>query len=232
MSPALGPTPFAVETIAFAAGPYCLEGWLAYPEAGRPRAATVIAGPQPLLGGSLDNNVVRALGDGLAERGLLTLRFNYRGVGRSDGPPVAVTSNLAEFWRTSHLADELDWRHDLEGALAYVRQVGGDAPLVLIGYSFGCALLPLVSAAGPRVLIAPTLGKHDYSPYLARTDPMLVIASDDDFAAPSAALAAWFGALRGQKKLLRGGFDNHFFRGHEGEVLAAVLDFINDYAGR
>jgi hypothetical protein len=42
----------------------------------------VLAGPHPLLGGTLHNNVVRGLGDGPARGGLATLRFNYRGVGQ------------------------------------------------------------------------------------------------------------------------------------------------------
>jgi alpha/beta superfamily hydrolase len=231
MSPVHVPAPFVVEVIGFVAGPYRLEGRLAYPEVGQPPAAAVIAGPQPLLGGSLENNVVRTLGDGLAERGLITLRFNYRGVGQSEGPRIDVTRNLAEFWRTSHLADELEWRHDLDGALTRLRQATGELPVVLIGYSFGCVLLPLVSCAGPRVLIAPTLGKHDYTPYQTRNDPVLVVASDDDFATPSAALAAWFAGLASPKQLLRGRFDNHFFRGHESWLVAAVFDFITHHTG-
>jgi len=73
------------------------------------RGAVVIAGPHPLLGGNMRNNVVRCLGDGLAEMGFLTLRFDYRGVGRSRGPQGDVTRHLAEFWKTSHAPGEMDF---------------------------------------------------------------------------------------------------------------------------
>src|SRR5665213_3140276 len=95
------------EDVLFLAGPHLLHGELAYPEEGRALGAVVFAGPHPLLGGNMRNNVVRCLGDGLAQRGLLTLRFDYRGVGRSQGPPVDVTQHLAEFWRTGYAPGEM-----------------------------------------------------------------------------------------------------------------------------
>ena len=59
------------EDVLLRAGPYLLHGELAYPEAGRALGAVVFAGPHPLLGGNMRNNVVRCLGDGLAQRGLV-----------------------------------------------------------------------------------------------------------------------------------------------------------------
>src|SRR5690349_2781214 len=72
-----------VETVQFTAGPYKLEGELAYSippfdlsadgdEGGRMRGGVVLAGSHPLLGGNMHNNVVRGLGDGLAEHGWAT----------------------------------------------------------------------------------------------------------------------------------------------------------------
>ena len=58
-----------VEGVRFRAGAAELRGELVYPEALSPRGRVVLAGPPPLLGGALRNNVVRALGDGLAARG-------------------------------------------------------------------------------------------------------------------------------------------------------------------
>lgn len=50
-----------------------------------PRAYGVVCHPHPLQGGTLDNKVVYALARALQDVGLPTLRFNYRGVGRSTG---------------------------------------------------------------------------------------------------------------------------------------------------
>ncbi len=103
----------------------------------------MLAGSHPLLGGNMHNNVVRGLGDGLAEGGWATLRFNYRGVGRSEGPRVDVARHMAEFWQTSHVRGEMDLWQDVQAAVEFLRSVIDPAlPLALIGYSFGCALLP------------------------------------------------------------------------------------------
>jgi uncharacterized protein len=222
-------SPLVVEEVFFPAGPYRLQGEFAYPESAPALAAAVIAGPHPLLGGNLHNNVVCGLGDGLAQRQLATLRFNYRGVGRSQGPKVDVVRNLAQFWQTSHVPEEMDLWQDLQGAVNFIRQSVPELALAMIGYSFGCALLPYVQpdpGATALILIAPTVGKHNYDSYLSVTRPKLVIVSDDDFATEAGELKDWFNRLREPKQLIRQRLDNHFFRDHEGwlaEIISAFL---------
>ncbi len=218
------------EDLRFRAGPYLLHGVLAYPEAGRASGAAVLAGPHPMLGGNMQNNVVRSLADGLAQRGLLTLRFDYRGVGGSEGPPVDVARHLAEFWRTSHAPNELDFGHDVQAAVDFVRQTAPGLALCLIGYSFGGALLPRVTSPEPPaalVLIAPTVDKHDYDAFRAATSPLLVIASDDDFATDTRRIEDWLGTLAMPRRLVRQRCDNHFFRGHEEWLTETVFRFLN-----
>ena len=187
------------EAVRFTAGPYRLEGELLYPEAVAPWGAVVVANPHPLLGGDMGNNVVRGLTDGLAERGLATLRFNYRGVGRSEGKPADVAVHLARFWETSHVSDELDLSRDLETAVSFLRgALPAGLPVAVVGYSFGCALLPrlqCVEELDALVLIAPTVAKHDYEPFRTVTRPLLVIAPEDDFATDAEELRRWFDRL-------------------------------------
>ena len=179
-----------VEHVRFPSGPYWLEGELAYPEDAVPCGAAVVAGPHPLLGGDMRNNVVVGLSDGLAARGLVALRFNYRGVGGSEGPAVDAAAHLARFWATSHVEDEGDFRLDLVAARDFLRSVTAEAPPALVGYSFGCTLLPhAAGAAEPLVLVAPTVGVHDYDSYDGRLNPLLVVASEDDFAADGGPVA-------------------------------------------
>jgi alpha/beta superfamily hydrolase len=189
-----------------------------------------MAGPHPLLGGDMLNNVVQGLGDGLAECGLATLRFNYRGVGQSQGPPVDVAAQMAQFWQTSHVADEPYLAQDATAAAAFLRtSVGAALPWALVGYSFGCSLLPPVAtsdAAAPLVLIAPTLGAHDYTAYQALANPMLVITSEDDFATDASQVRQWFDQLRAPRELVQERFDNHFFRGHEAWLVETIYAFL------
>jgi alpha/beta superfamily hydrolase len=203
---------------------------LAYPEVGRARGAVVIAGPHPLLGGNMQNNVVRHLADGLAQQSLLTLRFDYRGVGRSEGPRIDVARQLADFWKTSHAPGEMDFWQDVQGAIECVQQSVPRLPLVLVGYSFGCALLPCVHAGEDLValvLIAPTVAKHNYDAFRAVTSPLLVIASEDDFATDAERLEQWFGTLTMPRQLVQQRCDNHFFRGHEDWLIETVCQFLD-----
>ena len=82
MVPPLNESPIVVPN-----GPILLEGLIRVPEPGGRGPGTiagvVICHPHPLRGGDMHNNVVEALALGLAQRGLATLCFNFRGVGAS-----------------------------------------------------------------------------------------------------------------------------------------------------
>jgi alpha/beta superfamily hydrolase len=221
-----------VEEVYFSSKRLRLHGELVYPDSDRVIGVAVIAGPHPLLGGHMHNNVVRGIGDELARRQLVTLRFNYRGVGRSEGPRMDVIGNMAEFWQTSHVRDEMDLWLDVQGAIDFARQAAGpELPLALIGYSFGCALLPRVqlNVGSPAlILLAPTIAKHDYDSYPAVPNPKLIVASEDDFASDAVRLQDWFDKLSAPKRLIQKRFDNHFFRGHEAWLAETVFDFLRD----
>jgi len=220
---------FVSELVRLPGAPFALEGELAYPEQPVPLGGAVIAGPHPLLGGTMHNNVVTGLAEELARRRLAVLRFNYRGIGQSEGPPVDVLRNLAEFWATEHVPEEPAYRDDLAAATSFAQTVLGPARLALIGYSFGGSLLPYARATPdvPLVLVAPTIGTHDYDAFVPLANPLLVIASEDDFATTGDRLEDWYAQLACPRQLIRGQFDNHFFRGHEEWLAEAIFTFID-----
>ena len=226
------PDATVVEAIRFRAGPHLLEGELLYPESAAPWGAAVFADPHPLLGGEMGNNVVRGVTEELAACGLVALRFNYRGVGRSGGPAVDVAGQLARFWQTSHIPDELDLSLDLESAITCLRGiVGSNLPVAAVGYSFGSASLPRVSDTEQLdgfVLIAPTIAKHDYQPYEFVTRPMLVIAPRDDFATKEREVQRWYDRLMAPTELVFTQLDNHFFRGHEAWLAEKIVSFLGN----
>lgn len=79
----------AEETLTFSSGDLKLEGRIHLPRppgsAGEKLPGVVICHPHPLYGGDMHNNVVLALSRVLAEKGILALRFNFRGTGASEG---------------------------------------------------------------------------------------------------------------------------------------------------
>ena len=87
------------------------------PEGGS-RGIAVIAHPHPLFGGTMDNKVVQTLARAFVQSGWTALRFNFRGVGASQGT-----------------YDE--GRGEAQDLLAVVRELAGEGPLALAGFSFG-----------------------------------------------------------------------------------------------
>src|SRR5260221_12424431 len=69
--------------VSFRSGDLTLEGLLANPGRGAP--AAVVCHPHPMYGGSMHNNVVEAILAAMWQAGYTTLRFNFRGVGASEG---------------------------------------------------------------------------------------------------------------------------------------------------
>jgi alpha/beta superfamily hydrolase len=121
------------ETVSITAEHASLDGVLAYPFSGTPARAALIVGPHPMMGGRLDNNVVRATARGMAERGCLSLRFEF-------GGNQVSAEGMEAFWRTGHAPDDPKRADDTLAACAFLRRI---RPLttVAIGYSFGAALL-------------------------------------------------------------------------------------------
>lgn len=122
-----------------------LELVLSDPGEGRSGYA-IIAHPHPLHGGTLDNKVVQTLAKAFHGLGYTALRFNFRGVGDSDGVFDDGQGELEDF-----LCVE-----------AYAKQQFGDVDIALAGFSFGS----FVAASAAQklkphqlVLIAPAVGR-------------------------------------------------------------------------
>src|SRR5262249_940487 len=136
----------------------------------------------------------------------------------------------AEFWQTSHAPGEMDFGQDLQGAVEFVRQTAAGLPLALVGYSFGCALLPHVPPhedLASLALTAPPRAKHNYDPFLSVHRPLLALGSEDDFATDAERLDHWFGTLSMPRQLVRRRCDNHFYRVHEPWLLETVFRFLD-----
>ena len=86
--------------------------------AGAPKGVAVIAHPHPLFGGTMDNKVVQTLARAFVQTGWEAIRFNFRGVGASQGEHDAG-------------------RGEAQDLLEVVRQVAPQGPLALAGFSFG-----------------------------------------------------------------------------------------------
>jgi uncharacterized protein len=205
-----------------------LAGELAYPLS-ELRAMCLLANPHPYMGGRMDNNVIGRLAARLAATGVAALRFDYSGVGSSEGSSIDVESAMGEFWRTGAAPVDPLMIEDAAASLNWLRGLYR-APIFLIGYSFGAyvaASIHPVDAAGV-VLISPTIKQHAFDLSSVTDLPKLVIHADDDFANDDSAMTSWVQSLPSPKRTKRIVGGQHFFRGLEDCVAEEVIAFIDE----
>lgn len=149
-----------------------------------PRGLAVICHPHPQAGGTLDNKVVQTLARAFAQLGLRSVRFNFRGIGASEGAWDGGRGEVEDA-----LAVIAAYRHGAEA------EAGLALPLVLAGFSFGgyvaaeaARRLPEGAKAVRLVLVAPSTQKEQVPPVPSDT---LVIHGDADDVVPLAATLDW-----------------------------------------
>jgi alpha/beta superfamily hydrolase len=182
-----------------------------------PSGFTVVCHPHPLHGGALTNKVAYTLASSALQHGLAAVRFNFRGVGKSEG---AHDDGRGEADDTLAVAEWIS------------RQMPG-AKLVLAGFSFGAFVaLKAAARAKPALLItiAPPFKYFSEEPRPPRPPrpaaPWLVVHSTDDEVVPYADTQAVLDDYQpGPERVTLTGA-GHFFHGKLGQLQAAVSDFI------
>jgi alpha/beta superfamily hydrolase len=170
--------------------------------AGETAFRSIVSHPHPLYGGTMDNGVVMLAARALVAAGGETLRFNFRGVGGSDG--------LHDEGRGERL--------DLEAAIDALLAREPALPLLLAGYSFGAVMTldhltdtsRAGSGGGPRraidvagsLLIAPPVTHYQTRSWELGSIPTVVVYGDRDALTPPALLeeqaARWGRSVRCQ----------------------------------
>ncbi|MBL8311937.1 MAG: alpha/beta hydrolase [Burkholderiales bacterium] len=171
----------------------------------QPAALALICHPHPVHGGTMDNKVVQTLAKAFAELGCATLRFNFRGVGKSAG---AFDDGIGE-------------TEDAAAALLWARaQVPSSLPLIAAGFSFGCfvqsRLLPR-SQPQQLVLVGPAVSRFQLAGVPQDT---LVIHGEADDVVPLDAVMAWARPQGLPVTVFPG--TGHFFHGRLTELKAVV----------
>ena len=195
------------------------EGVMAQPDDGSgPWPGVVICHPHPLHGGNMDNNVVLALALGLAEEGFVTLRFNFRGVGGSEG---------------EHTGGEKEFQEVL-GALDLVKAwPDTNAKTGLAGYSFGTSVIlghsELYGEADAIALVSPPFRAVEGTPLKDSKVPALIVTGDRDKLVDSTQLDAELAGFSHspQFKLFDG--VDHFWYGQEARLVPEVGRFFTEH---
>jgi uncharacterized protein len=153
--------------ISFACGSLQMEGML---ECASATKAAVITHPHPLYGGDMDNPVVLTVRKAYACKGFSTLRFNFRGVGASNG---RHDKGIGE-------------REDVRAANAFLADLGMKE-IDLAGYSFGAWVNAGVGEGFERMLmVSPPVAFIDFGPPAPIPNLHLIVTGERDEIAPSA----------------------------------------------
>lgn len=136
---------------------------------GEPRGVGLVCHPHPLGGGTMHNKVVFRAAAGLADAGLTTIRFNFRGVGASTGTHQEIEGG----------------REDVADVLNYIEGQYQGQDLTLAGFSFGSRTALEVGCRDDRVARLISIGTPvdkygDYEFLIGVKKPILFVHGDQD----------------------------------------------------
>ena len=196
--------------VTFRSGDLTLEGLLASPGGEAP--AAVVCHPHPMYGGSMYNNVVDAILAAIWQLGYSTLRFNFRGVGASEGEHDGGRG-------------EAD---DAAAAMTFILSQSGvrKAGAVMAGYSFGAMVAVTAgyehAEVSRIVAVALPLSMTEARVPVGASKPLLLVSGDHDSYSPVAGLTALREKIGKSARLeiIKGA--DHFFGGSEAELSRVI----------
>jgi hypothetical protein len=196
-----------------------LEGIISFPDDLKGNVpAVAVCHSHPMLGGAFSDPVVVEICRAANDLGMATLRFNFRGVGESQG----------EFTNGS------EEHHDAKTALDVLRKWPGvdRKQVALAGYSLGAAVvlesLKEFKHARALAFVAPTVKSVQNDRFKRDKRPRLVVAGGNDRVAPSLEIQRALDEARQPLRFAEVANADHSMRGHETEIARIVADFISE----
>jgi alpha/beta superfamily hydrolase len=172
----------------------------------------VLCHPHPLFGGTMDNKVVTTLAGAFREGGVPSIRFNFRGVGRSPGVYDAGVGETA----------------DAEAVASWGATRWPGRSLIIAGFSFGAYVAMRLSQQRPAsqlITVAPPVGMFDFADLTVGCEWLVVQGDADDVVDPKSVID-WVGGMKNRPQLLLMPGVGHFFHGRLGELREGVRDAV------
>jgi alpha/beta superfamily hydrolase len=186
---------------------------------GEPKGVGLVCHPHPLGGGTMHNKVVFRAAAGLVDAGLITLRFNFRGVGASTGEHNEIEGG----------------REDVRDALDYLAGRFPGQRITLAGFSFGSRVGTEVGSNDDRVVRLISIGTpvdkySDYDFLLRNKKPILFIQGDHDEFGSFGGIQRLFDQVQqnADAELVIIQDSGHFFDEHLNELREAVKNWTVD----
>jgi uncharacterized protein len=193
-----------------------LEALLSEPKNSRHEWGCVLCHPHPQFGGTMHTKAIFRSARALQALGMVTLQFNFRGVGQSTG---AFDEGRGE-------------KDDVRAAIDFLRERYPNAKLALLGFSFGAWVGLQVGAEDERIVQLVGLGIpfsiSSFSFLKASVKPKLFVQGTRDEFGSREAIEAWFETLLEPKKLVLVEGANHLFDGRISELQKAVVRYFQE----
>lgn len=192
-----------------------LEGLLSIQGASPFRGGVILCHPHPQYGGDMDHPVIMTAVEAAFQEGFSTLRFNFRGVGESEG---SYGEGIGE-------------REDVKAVSDYLclRLKNNHSPLILVGYSFGAWAGFPIAIEDERfkgmVAVAPPLEIYSFGFLKGCRKKKLFIAGNRDLFCPPAVLEEWYQGLEEPKSLAIIPGADHFFQFHTRYLIEPLREF-------
>jgi alpha/beta superfamily hydrolase len=173
----------------------------------------VVCHPHPLFGGTMDNKVVTTVARALRDTGMSTLRFNFRGVGASEG---AFDGGIGE-------------TADADAVASWGSARWPNRTLVIAGFSFGGVValrLAQLREARHLITVAPAIQLFSGTSMAVPRCPWVVVQGDADEVVDPAAVIEWVSSLDPRPRLVVLPGVGHFFHGRLHDLKNAVVDAI------
>lgn len=194
-----------------------LEAVVETPVTAHSDAVGVICHPHPLYHGTMNNKVVHTIARAVNRLNRPAVRFNFRGVGASQGEYAQGDGETG----------------DALAVIEWARYRWPAAELWLAGFSFGAFVaLKTSSLAKPACLVtvAPPIHRFAFSDVPEPSCPWLVVQGEDDELVPSAEVAAWASRIRPAPQLELMEETDHFFHGRLTRLRDTVESFLRSSA--
>ena len=174
----------------------------------------IVTHPHPLYGGNMQNNVVSAVSSAYQKSGITTLRFNFRGVGRSQGS----------------YGDGIGEQADVRAAVGWLQSLGIQH-IELAGYSFGAWVNALAANDGLKVdrmiMVSPPVAFIEFKDIADISSLKLIVTGSRDDIAPASMVEksypTWNAAA--EFEVINGA--DHFYGGYESQLEAVLMDFLS-----
>lgn len=189
-----------------------LEAVVENPEHPQGNTVAIFCHPHPLQEGTMTNKVVTTLVRAAQALGAVAIRFNFRGVGASEGS----------------YADAIGEQDDLKAVIAWAQHNYPGCKLWLGGFSFGSYVATRVASqftVDRLISIAPPVNHFDFQSIPAIQCPWLVVQGGADDVVPAEEVSQWIATRQEAPDFIQMPSVGHFFHGKLIELREAIIQW-------